>query len=102
MSCLSQATLVLSKNDDCPIEEWFQIKGRKFQGVSIYIGSPDKVEYETKRIFEYYNQDPELWDPDVLGQVDYEITLENGRMVFIQITNLDIFEWTRSIYILIR
>jgi len=94
----SQAPLVVRRWQLPPDNQWFTFSGRKQSGVIIYNGTPNQVKEELYRVLSYYRIDTDtltLTD----GIMEFEYTVNKTYTLFIYLSEVDLFEWNRSVYL---
>jgi hypothetical protein len=99
-NALSQGALVVKRFEETPTDQWFTFSGKKSGGTLIYHGTPPRVESELIRVLDYYliNHDNlKLSD----GIEEFVYTVNKIYTLRIYISEVDKFEWTRTIYLLI-
>jgi len=97
---LSQGALVVKRFEKTPTDQWFTFSGKRSEGTLIYHGTPTVVESELIRVMDYYRIDHDnlkLSD----GIEEFVYTVNKIYTLRIYISELDKFEWTRTIYLLI-
>ena len=95
----SQGAVVLKKNDYCPNNEWFSIRGRANEGLYIYVGDSRSVEEELERVLEYYEVSTDSFTKDEYDWIKYEFDTGNGRTVVVEVTTLDLVYMQKTIYL---
>jgi hypothetical protein len=100
-NALSQGALVIKRFEEVPTNQWFMFAGKRHGGSLIYHGTPPRVESEVFKVLDYYlidHKDLKLSD-DV---EEFIYTVNKKYRLYIYITEVDQFEWTRTVYLLIR
>ena len=98
---MAQGTVVVKSFRLYPENQWFVFKGRRYSGVSVYVGKPSYVRNEVERLLEYYGDDPDRYENSNY-ESEYIINLSNGYNVIINVSEIDPIDRTKTIFIRVK